>query len=535
MAARKQYPRIEPAHGLLYEPNSLQMSRPVDQVDNLLEEVSNYLKNPFNPRQEEAFRTSFTQRLSLLWGPPGTGKTTVLAGIILGWIEQSWRSGNPIIVGVGASNYNAIDNVLREVADLFQRLQKHQGNPPGHVRVVRLRSQSAKPPLDGRIEDVARTTPAATSLASAIHERASCIVVGGTWQQLGRVAQAVSGNNTPVAGWFDLLVLDEASQIPVAHAAAYFLLMREDGHLVLAGDHKQLGPIYGFEMRDSAQGLFDCIFSYMQETHGIDPVALDRNYRTNTEISGWPRERFYSEGYEAFFPERRLTIVVPPATGRPPAYWPANLPWTDVFLRLLDPELPVVVVSYGVHTSTLSNPFEAQMVTALALLYRRILGPSGQGPGDHEFWTEHLGIVTPHRAQMSTIRNLLVDAAGMPMDPPPFVDTVDRFQGQERDLMIASYVVADRDFVAAEEAFILNPRRFNVTLTRARSKFIMFVSDAVLQHLPADADVARDAAHLQLFAENYCTSVMEEVTLPYLESEKIREMTCRLRGMRDLK
>jgi len=193
------------------------------------------------------------------------------------------------------------------------------------------------------------------------------------------------------------------------------------------------------------------------------------------------------------------------------------------------------VVSYGVHTSTLSNPFEAQMVTALALLYRRILGPSGQGPGDHEFWTEHLGIVTPHRAQMSTIRNLLVDAAGMPMDPPPFVDTVDRFQGQERDLMIASYVVADRDFVAAEEAFILNPRRFNVTLTRARSKFIMFVSDAVLQHLPADADVARDAAHLQLFAENYCTSVMEEVTLPYLESEKIREMTCRLRGMRDLK
>jgi hypothetical protein len=66
MAARKQYPRIEPAHGLLYEPNSLQMSRPVDQVDNLLEEVSNYLKNPFNPRQGEAFRTSFTQRLSLL-------------------------------------------------------------------------------------------------------------------------------------------------------------------------------------------------------------------------------------------------------------------------------------------------------------------------------------------------------------------------------------------------------------------------------------------------------------------------------------
>jgi superfamily I DNA and/or RNA helicase len=328
-------------------------------------------------------------------------------------------------------------------------------------------------------------------------------------------------------------VIDEASQVPVASAAAYFLLLREDGHVILAGDHKQLGPIYGFEMRDSVQGLFDCIFSYMQETHRKDPVALDRNYRTNTEISGWPKERFYSEGYEAFFPERRLEIALPPATGSPPDGWPENLPWSDLFLRILDPEIPVVVISYGVHTSTLSNPFEAQMVAALALLYRRILEQDGNGPGDQEFWAEHLGIVTPHRAQMSTIRNLLVDAAGMPMDPPPFVDTVDRFQGQERDLMIASYVVADRDFVAAEEAFILNPRRFNVTLTRARSKFIMFVSDAILQHLPADADVARDAAHLQLFAENYCTTIDEEIELPYFDGGRLMTMRCRLRGKQD--
>jgi hypothetical protein len=173
------------------------------------------------------------------------------------------------------------------------------------------------------------------------------------------------------------------------------------------------------------------------------------------------------------------------------------------------------------------------MVAALAPLYRRILDGQGDGPDDQEFWSERLGIVTPHRAQMSTIRNLLVDAAGMPMDPPPFVDTVDRFQGQERDLMIASYVVADRDFVAAEEAFILNPRRFNVTLTRARSKFVMFVSDAILQHLPADAAVARDAAHLQLFAENYCTSMAEEIVLPYCDGAHSKEMRCRLRGRRD--
>jgi hypothetical protein len=453
----------------------------------------------------------------------------VLAGVILGWIESAWQRDESITIGVGSSNYNAIDNVLIEVADLLSQRENILGEPPENVRVVRLRSESAKPPLDERIEDVVRTAGTARALASTMNERTQCLVVGGTWMQLGRLAEAVSNDASPVARWFDLLAIDEASQVPVSSAAAYFLLLREDGHVVLAGDHRQLGPIYGFEMRDSVHGLFDCIFLYMQETHSKIPVALDRNYRTNTEISGWPKERFYSEGYEAFFPKRRLEITVSSAVGHPPDGWPTNLPWSDLFLKILAPEIPVVVISYGAHLATLSNQFEAQMVAAIALIYRRILERQHNVSGQ-EFWSKYLGIVTPHRAQMSTIKNLLVEAAGMPMDPPPFVDTVDRFQGQERDLMIASYVVSDRDFVASEEAFILNPRRFNVTLTRARSKFIMFVSDAILQHLPADADVARDAAHLQLFAQNYCTTIDEAIDLSYFDGRRPTTVRCRFRG-----
>ncbi len=150
---------------------------------------------------------------------------------------------------------------------------------------------------------------------------------------------------------------------------------------------------------------------------------------------------------------------------------------------------------------------------------------------DDEFWGERLGIVTPHRAQMSGIRNLLENAAGMRPTALPFVDTVDRFQGQERDMVIASYTVADRDFVASDEGFILDPRRFNVTLTRARSKFVMFVSDSIVQHLPSDADVARDAAHLQLFVENYCSAVDEPITLPFADRHGVTVMSSRLRGV----
>ena len=112
------------------------------------------------------------------------------------------------------------------------------------------------------------------------------------------------------------------------------------------------------------------------------------------------------------------------------------------------------------------------------------------------------------------------------------MDTVDRVQGQERDLIIASYAVSDRDFVRSEEAFILDPRRFNVTLTRARTKFVMLVSQALIQHLPSDAQVARDASHLQLFVENYCSSVDESIELRYSENGTSSLMPCRLRGRR---
>src|SRR3954452_15197965 len=132
--ARKEHPRTEPAHGFLYAPGSLTPPGAVAPAPELLRSVTRYLEHPFNGRQAEAFCRSFTDRLFLLWGPPGTGKTTVVAGTILGWLERAWATGCPVAVGVGASNYNAIDNVLREVADLLDRRRSVLADPPVKVR-----------------------------------------------------------------------------------------------------------------------------------------------------------------------------------------------------------------------------------------------------------------------------------------------------------------------------------------------------------------------------------------------------------------
>lgn len=498
----------------------------------LLAQANRSLEHPLNAEQEQAFVKSFIERISLLWGPPGTGKTRVLAATSLGWLEDALEAGKTICIGVGSSNWKAIDNLLKEIAELLDRRRALLGEFNTPVNIIRVRGDHSPPPSDSRFVDLSNSSSTAASLADELSNHKRCVIVGGTWAQLGKLAQKISHKRRATAKWFDLLLIDEASQVPVSYAAAYFLLLKDSGNVVLAGDHRQLGPVYTFQMpKKVGRGLYDCIFTYMQDSHGKQTTQLYKNYRSNLEVTGWPERRFYRERYEAVFPKRRLNIRMPDYGGGPPPSWPEQLPWSKQLLDILNPDLPVVVITYPRQPYTLSNPFETQIVTTLAHLYKQILIDNGSWPGADSFCDFHLGIVTPHRAQMSSIRNLLAGCPGMPDNTHLFIDTVDAFQGQERELIISSYTVADPDFVATEDEFILDSRRFNVTLTRTRSKFVMLISKAITQHLPADADVARDAAHLQLFVESYCKHVERNVRLPYYENGIKSYMPCDLKAV----
>jgi hypothetical protein len=521
----KKQPPIEPAYSILYAPTNLPASNlPVD-ASNLLARITPALGDPFNERQQEAFARIFNERVSLIWGPPGTGKTTVLAGAILGWLAFADETGKPIAICVGASNYNAIDKVLNETIEIYER---YKTALKIEARFVRVRSPYAPTPTDNKFEDVVRGSDAAATLGQSLNEPQTSWVIGGTYRQLGKMAEAVFGKNKPTARWFDLLVIDEASQMPVAAAGAYFLLLKENGNFVSAGDHFQLGPIYGFEMRreTDGEGLYDCIFTYLKNKRGLSPTALNDNYRNNGEIAEWSKNRFYTQGFIARNPRRRLEIPVSNKNESKPKNWTDKLVWSNDYGKILDPNLPVAVVTYDAASYTVSNPFEANSVAALAWLYRQILVEQNDGEFDEkEFWNERLGIITPHRAQMSLIRNKLLEIG---FTNAAIVDTVDRFQGLERDFIIASYAVADADFIRSEESFILNPRRFNVTLTRPRSKFVMFLSGSLVRHLPADVETAREAAHLQLFVAEYCAS-SSEISLPSVNDSVENFIPCRLR------
>jgi len=96
--------------------------------------------------------------------------------------------------------------------------------------------------------------------------------------------------------------------------------------------------------------------------------------------------------------------------------------------------------------------------------------------------------VVPHRAQKALLCQEFPDLADAQA-----IDTVERFQGGERDVIIVSATASDPDYVLAEAEFLLNNNRLNVALSRPKQKLIVVASRSVTNLLVSDLDVFENA------------------------------------------
>src|SRR2546423_7450149 len=104
---------------------------------------------------------------------------------------------------------------------------------------------------------------------------------------------------------------------------------------------------------------------------------------------------------------------------------------------------------------------------------------------------QDVGIITPYRAQVANIRRHLFSAdsthgwQGLPSDASISVDTVDRFQGGERLIIIISFATTREPAIESQRyTFLTNPNRLNVALTRAQRKLMLVGCVPALEHLP---------------------------------------------------
>jgi len=243
---------------------------------------------------------------------------------------------------------------------------------------------------------------------------------------------------------FDTVIIDEASQASVTLA---LLAMVKTRKWVLVGDHKQLQPIFRTLRPDECEWL--SAFNRLYRMYGDRSLWLERHYRSNVEIANFMATYIY---------EGRIK--------------PADVCWQKKLvlsgkprLELLDPEKPLVFVDVrGIERrdreGSVYNPEEASAAEEIVRELVR-LGVKG----------ECIAVITPYRAQRGLLRKRLGDIAGIE------VDTVDAFQGREKDVVVFS-VTSTRDLNFAAE-----PHRLTVALSRARLKMIVVGhADAVLRH-----------------------------------------------------
>ncbi len=475
-------------------------------------------------RQREAVTQATTRRLALWWGPPGTGKSRTAQAYVTALAGEAVRNGRPLRVAVTAFTWVAIDNVARRLPGLFEK-----AGIAADVHLSRLSASGIVHGLDPRLAKFVtpmygKSHPRRLALQDRLFRGAGVTVVAGTVHQLYKLGEPVRCREL-----FDVMLIDEASQLDVAHAIVAFSKLARGGRVVGVGDDKQMSPIHPIEPPDGLDHLVGSIYDFFRHYRrhqgarfAVEPVMLNRSFRSSHEIVKFVREAGYGEDLEAAGKNATLRIRTarPVATEKPPG-WPSELPFSPAFARILAPEDPLVAVVHDDRFSSQRNDGEANLAAGLvlALFEAGLRDPESEAGLPYtpeDFFRRGIGIVTPHRAQQAAVYDTL--AAVLPGDVDrnavfDSVDTVERFQGQEKLLMLASFGLGDADQIAAEEEFMFSLNRFNVTASRAQTKFIALISRPLVDHLPRDRRALEESRLLKHFVDGFL-SRSEALTLP---------------------
>lgn len=410
--------------------------------------------------------------VAIIHGPPGTGKTTTVVELI----RQLVARGETVLAC--APSNHAVDNLLEKLL-VVGELPVRLGHPARVSPDLRARAldilaekhpdarQARKTARDAfalfrqadrwtRIkpqpgEKAALRREAKEMLAEA--RRLEALALERILDEARIIGATLTGLDSKVLGQrrFNVAVIDEACQS--TEPAVWVPLLRVD-RLVLAGDHCQLPPtIISNEAVDA--GLAISLQERLIGLHGRGIARLlSVQYRMHESIMGFSNGEFY--GGELVADEsvagHRLCDLTgvrgEPLTERP-------VQFIDTAGASYDEELEE-------DTGSRRNLQEADLT---ARKVRQLL--------DAGVEAEQIGVIAPYRAQVRALRERLADVTELE------IDSVDSFQGREKEAIIVSLVRSNPE---GEIGFLADVRRTNVALTRARRGLIVIGDSATLSH-----------------------------------------------------
>ncbi|MBY0504423.1 MAG: ATP-binding protein [Bryobacteraceae bacterium] len=463
-----------------------------------------------NYSQADAVAGVAESQLSIVWGPPGTGKTDTLVAFLHAVVRERKQR----VILLTGPNYRTVEELAGRLAvnlngdlkancDFYWVYSKTRDpkNPPsvkGHVNLKSFRIDA----------------PEAQEMVQGVNGGSNTTVIATTAHMVNRVIEMLGASGSFVAEIFDLVVLDESSQIPVTLALRPMSGLRKHGQLVIAGDHLQMPPIHSLDPPTNAEHLVSSIQTYLLKRFGIKRQELLVNYRSNQDIVEFAKTLKYPEKLTAHSPIKQVAELK--SIGPVVATLPSGLPVTDAYKLLLDPGRRVATLIHDDAISSQANDVEAGLVAGLAYCVRKCMAreldmgvPEKRSAFDDDFFFEvGIGIVTPHKAQKAlVVRALLgIFPNADPQKVYDAVDTVERFQGGERHTIIVSFGVGDTDIIEGEEAFLLQMERTNVAISRAMAKCIVIMPKALAYHLPTDPKAADASVAIKSYVEEFCAN-----------------------------
>lgn len=261
---------------------------------------------------------------------------------------------------------------------------------------------------------------------------------------------------------FDVVLFDEASQITLPLAV---MGMLAGSKYIFIGDENQLPPVTILSDPEASQ---KSIFAFLSGRG--NETLLNITYRLNEELTRWPSRTFYWNELKSSPEAGRRRLQLSDET----------TPWDFA----LTPDAPAVFLDLCHENTTVRSRVEAETVVELILsLLIRGVSP------------EEIGVVVPYRAQSRLIRSLARRIIGDEETLRRLViDTVERMQGQEREVVLVSFATASPKFAAQVADFLFQPQRLNVAVTRPRTKLLLVGSHHMLnadQYDPEQTEVLK--------------------------------------------
>ncbi|CAK0889001.1 unnamed protein product [Prorocentrum cordatum] len=397
-----------------------------------------------NSSQKVAIMSGLQRRCTLIQGPPGSGKTHTAVLLVRAWVE----SGRTPILCTSNSNV-AVDNLVAGCATVGLSVVR-LGRPEAirqdleaysldHIARERTKALSGgNPSLQGDLDPQSMWGHSRAIVSSAQVVCATC--TGAASSHLDTIS-------------FPCVLIDEAGQ--VTEPLTLLPLVRPGLHqAVLVGDHRQLPPTVVCKKAER-KGLKTPLFERLVK-RGVAPALLDVQFRMHPVIAAFPSEQFYGSALKSGVP----------GSQRPP---PTGFAWPVV-------GVPIAFVPVqGMDKSEGASHFNPEEAARVAETVNNLLSKGKLSPSE-------IGVISPYAAQVRLLRRKVggtrlgggvsgVSWHDLPSLRGVEVGSVDGFQGREKEVIIVSTVRANQ---FGKIGFLSDPRRLNVTLTRARRGLIIY-------------------------------------------------------------